>query len=389
MKYIGRFFDGKELHENAEIEINDSTGTIEYFEDTKNSDPRYQDITFLPGLIDVHIHFFGTARNSLLDWVTTSDVLLTIRSINDANNLLLSGFTTVRTLGDKVSLDMSKAEKLGMIKSPRIISAGYSLAITGGNDDPKFFSQEIAKNVSYSYYCDGPWECKKAVRMNLRNGAEVIKAYASTSFVGGGSIRDELTVEELKAIADESHKALVRAAAHAYGASAIENTIEAGFDTVEHGLGLTEDLADLMAKKGIFYVPTLSAYKIHREDTNPIRDAMIKQHFEKEVKLAQESDVKIATGTDFVGSDLEPHGKNYLEILYLSEIIGSEEALKSATSIAAECLGRNDIGVLEKGRKADIIAVKGNPLKDVSLLRPDNIVLVLKNGKVEKDKTTL
>ncbi len=389
MQYRGRFFDGNKLHENAEIGINDSTGVIEYLEDSKNSDPRYKDVTFIPGLIDVHMHFFGTAHHSLLEWVTTSDVLLTIRSINDANNLLYAGFTTVRTLGDKVSLDMSKAEKLHMIKSPRIISAGYSLAITGGNDDPKMFGQDIASKLSYSYYCDGPWECRKAVRMNLRNGAEVTKAYASTSFVGGGSIRDELSIEELKAIVDESHRAKIKATAHAYGSSAIWNTIEAGLDSIDHGLGLTEDQAESIAKKGIYYVPTLSAYKAPKEDTNAVRDAMIKHHLEKEVKLAQESGVKIACGTDFVGCDSEPLGSNYLEIEYLSEIIGIENALKSATSIAAQCLGRDDIGVLEKGRKADMIAVRGDPLKNVSLLKPQNVALVLKEGKTQKDNLTL
>ncbi|EQB65538.1 MAG: hypothetical protein AMDU3_IPLC00002G0175 [Thermoplasmatales archaeon I-plasma] len=384
MRYSGRIFDGVSLWENAEIEIDETSGLIEYIEDVKNVEEKYKGLTFLPGLIDTHMHFFGTASYSLLDWVTTSDVLLTIRSVNDARRLLNAGFTTVRTMGDKVSLGMSKAEKAGILYSPRIVSSGFSLAETGGNDDPKMLDLETAARVSYSYYCDGPWECRKAVRKNLRNGAESIKVYASTSFVGGGLIKDELTTEELQAISDEAHRVRLKAASHAYGASAIDNTIEGGFDSVEHGLGLTEEAAEKMLKRKIFYVPTLAVYNRKREDVNPYRDEIIKRHLEKEVNIAFNSGVKIATGTDYVGSDNEPHGNNYIEALLLSKYVGPLEALKSATSISAECLGRPELGFLSKGKVADMIAVRGDPTTDISLLRPENIVLVIKNGKVQK-----
>jgi imidazolonepropionase-like amidohydrolase len=384
MRYSGRIFDGVSLWENAEIEIDETSGLIEYIEDVKNVEEKYKGLTFLPGLIDTHIHFFGTASYSLLDWVTTSDVLLTIRSVNDARRLLNAGFTTVRTMGDKVSLGMSKAERAGILYSPRIVSSGFSLAETGGNDDPKMFDLETAAKVSYSYYCDGPWECRKAVRKNLRNGAESIKVYASTSFVGGGLIKDELTTEELQAISDEAHRVRLKAASHAYGASAIDNTIEGGFDSVEHGLGLNEEAAEKMLKRKMFYVPTLAVYNRKREDVNPYRDEIIKKHLDKEVKIAFNSGVKIACGTDYVGSDNEPHGNNYIEVFLLSKYVGPLEALKSATSISAECLGRPELGFLSKGKVADMIAVRGDPTTDISLLRPDNIVLVIKNGKVQK-----
>jgi len=385
MHFRAKLFDGTELKESAEFEVNEISGLIEYVEDTKNIDEKYKDLTFLPGLIDTHIHFFGSENYSLIDWVITSDVLLTIRSVQDAYRLLNAGFTTVRTMGDKVSLDMSKAEKQGILYSPRIISSGFSLAQTGGNDDPKMFDLDTAARISYSYYCDGPWECRKAVRKNIRNGAEAIKAYASSSFVGGGIIKDEFTVEELKAISDEAHRTHVKAAAHAYGASAIDNAIEGGFDSIEHGLGLTEELAEKIAKKNICYVPTLAVYNIERKDSTPYRNEIIKRHFEKEVKLAYEVGAKIACGTDYVGSDNEPHGQNYIEILLLSKQIDKIDALRSATSVAVECLGRPDIGSIQKGMKADIIAVRGDPTVDLSVLKPENVVLVIKNGKVQKN----
>ncbi|MGC8516060.1 MAG: amidohydrolase family protein [Thermoplasmata archaeon] len=386
MRYSGRIFDGVNLWEKAEIEIDGPSGLIEYVEDTKNVDGKYKGLTFLPGLIDTHIHFFGTANYSLLDWVITSDVLLTIRSVHDAQRLLNAGFTTVRTMGDKVSLDMNKAEKAGILYSPRIISSGFSLAETGGNDDPKMLDLETAARVSYSYYCDGPWECRKAVRKNLRNGAESVKVYASTSFVGGGFIKDELTTEELQAISDEAHRVHLKAASHAYGASAIDNTIEGGFDSVEHGLGLTEEAAEKMLKRKMFYVPTLAVYNRERADVNPYRDEIIKRHLDKEIKLAFDSGVKIACGTDYVGSDNEPHGNNYIEAFLLSKYVGPLEALKSVTSVSAECLGRPELGSLSKGKVADMIAVRGDPTSDISLLKPENVVFVIKNGKVQKNE---
>lgn len=378
MELKGRVFDGTEMHENAVVSFQEESGLIDYVEDARGSPSA--DYTILPGLIDTHIHFFGTNNHNLMDWVLTPVSLLTVRAVNEARNLLEAGFTTVRTLGDKVSLGMSRAEKEGSLVGPHIVSAGFSIAETGGNDDPKSLAPESAAEVSYSYYCDNPWDCRKAVRLNLRNGAEATKAYASRSFVGGGQIKPELTVEELSAIADETHRASMKAAAHAYGEQAILNALHADFDSIEHGLGLTEDLAEIMAKKGIFYVPTLSVYKKQRHDTVPYRDRLIERHVTREVQIAVNSGVRIASGTDFVGTPEDPHGMNYREIVHLSEIMGNTNAIRAATSDAAQCLGLELSGVLKKGYHADVIAVKGNPISDISALDPENVLLVAKNG---------
>jgi len=330
----------------------------------------------------------GTGTYSVQDWSLTSDVILTINSINDAKKILMGGFTTVRTLGDKVSADMSKAERKGLILSPRIISAHYSLAETGGDDDLKQLNSELpidcARQVAYSYFCDGPWECRKAVRLNLRKGAEVTKIYSSSSFAGGGKVKDELTVEEISAISDESHRVGLKVASHAYGESAILNSIEGNVDTIEHGLGLTDDAAEKMVKKKMFYVPTLAAY-VSLIGEDPYKDQWIKRHLEKEVKLAFDNGIKIVTGTDYVGSVKEPHGQNYKELVYLSEIIGAENSLQAATSNAADALGLNDRGRIKKNYVADLIAVKGNPLENIELLNPDNVLFVMKEGKIVKN----
>ncbi len=391
MIFRGRTFDGKRLIENAQFGVDEGNGIIEYIEEgTKSSamigDKKLeiQDITFLPGLVDTHIHFFGTGNHSLNDWVLTDEVTVTIRSIEDSRNLLNAGFTTVRTLGDKVSVSMSRAERANLLYGPRIVSANFSLSETGGNDDPRSLPLDFAQRVSYSYYCDSPWECRRAVRMNIREGADTIKAYSSSSFAGGGKVKNQLTVEELSAIADESHIAGVRAASHAYGESAIENTISAGFDSVEHGLGLTEDLAIEMKKRDMFYTPTMATYMRNLSSGNATRDETIKRHLEKEVGIALDAGVKITAGTDYVGSVGE-HGTNYREIAYISSITGNETALKSGTSLAAECIGLKNVGLISKGFVADLIAVRGNPVLDIESLNPNNVLLVIKKGKVVKN----
>lgn len=395
LKFRGRLFDGEKVLENAEILVDSETGKFAAVEESKNKselvnekNPIVKNITFLPGLIDAHIHFMGTGTYSVQDWSLTSDVILTINSINDAKKILMGGFTTVRTLGDKVSADMSKAERKGLILSPRIISAHYSLAETGGDDDLKQLNSELpidcARQVAYSYFCDGPWECRKAVRLNLRKGAEVTKIYSSSSFAGGGKVKDELTVEEISAISDESHRVGLKVASHAYGESAILNSIEGNVDTIEHGLGLTDDAAEKMVKKKMFYVPTLAAY-VSLIGEDPYKDQWIKRHLEKEVKLAFDKGIKIVTGTDYVGSVKEPHGQNYKELVYLSEIIGAENSLQAATSNAADALGLNDRGRIKKNYVADLIAVKGNPLENIELLNPDNVLFVMREGKIVKN----
>lgn len=392
MIFRGRTFDGTRLMENAEFKVSDETGLIEYLEESRNSaevangkEIQNKEVTFLPGLIDTHIHFFGTGNHSLNDWVLTDKVIVTIRSVEDSRNLLNAGYTTVRTMGDKVSIAMSKAERMNLLFGPRIMSAGFSLAETGGNDDPRNFELDFAQKISYSYYCDSPWECRRAVRMNLRDGAESIKAYSSTSFAGGGKVKNQLTLEELSAIADESHKGLVTAASHAYGESAINNSVLAGFNSIEHGLGLTERLAEEMKKRGTFYVPTMSTYVGSENSGNATRNEMIKKHLDKEVKLAMDTGVKIAAGTDFVGSSDDPHGMNYKEISFISSVTGPEIALRSGTSMAADCIGLGNVGRISRDHIADIIAVKGNPMINIESLNPKNVVLVMKGGRVVKD----
>jgi len=335
----------------------------------------------LPGLIDAHLHFFGSHRHSLMDWVVVPETLTALRGVADLEQLLRAGFTAVRDLGSKAGSYLSLAEREGLIEGPRIISASKSLAQTGGDDDPTLLPLHVAQELSYSYYSDGPWDCRKAVRKVLRDGAEVVKVYASSSFAQGGKVRAQFTVEELKAIVEEAHSAGLKVAAHAYGEEAMSNVVEATVDSIEHGIGLTPEIAKGIKEKGIYYVPTISIYLTPNPNRPAESAALVKRHCTEDMKIAKEFGFKIVSGSDYTGDTLR-HGENYREIVGLAGLIGNREALTAATATAADCLGLTTTGRIEKGYDADLVVVKGNPLNDIEALAPNNMTHVIRKGKL-------
>src|SRR5579872_2179493 len=344
----GRVFDGFVTYENASVVIDTEKGIISgfgergSFEEPKDSKIiSLEGLTAMPGLIDSHVHFFGTGKTSgLLEWALVPESLAVLRSVHDARLLLRAGFTTVRELGTKGGTFLAQAADEKVFPSPRIVSCARALAQTGCDDDPTILPVEMAQKLaSYSYFCDGPWESRKAVRMAIREGAKVIKLYASGGFSQGGHIRTNFTQEEIRAIVEEAHKTGLKVAAHAYGEEALINSIEAGADSIEHGLGLTSKIAKQMSAKGTYYVPTLVAYlKTKPKENVDVRNAIQKQLTE-EVTIARENNVKVVMGSDIVGDSERPHGRNYEEIKEESKFLGNQGALVSATSEAADCLG--------------------------------------------------
>lgn len=383
MIITGEVFDGERFIGTKTIVIE---GRI--IKEVKSPEGESQGI-ILPGLIDAHVHFFGVKEDKLLTWNITPEGLSVARSFKDMINLLAAGFTAVRDLGSKSAIFLSKAEKEGYIPGPRVIASGYSLAETGGNDDPVDLPIDMAQRLSYSFYCDSPWECRKAVRLAIRQGAEVIKIYASGAFSQGGYPKPSMTVEDIKAIVDEAHRAGLKVASHAYGEEAISNSIEGGVDSIEHGLGLTEELAEEIKKKGIFYVPTLATYakelriREMEEEVAAKRKALIDKHLKEDVKIAAEKGVKIVAGTDYVGSPERKHGENYKEIVLLSQFLGLERALLSATSIAADCLGVK-MGRIKEGYEANLVLLK--KLEAAEDLNPENVIKVVRKGKTYDTK---
>jgi imidazolonepropionase-like amidohydrolase len=391
----GRVFDGKSMHERSTVAFDSESGLITAFGERASFDNKVeakkigefgQDYTILPGLIDAHVHFFGSKGEGILNWATTPGSLAALRSVSDLKRLLYSGFTAVRELGTKNGVQLATAAEEGAFDSPTIISCSRAIVQTGGDDDPPDLPLKIAQELaSYSYFCDGPWECRRAVRKVVRDGGKVVKIYASGGFAQGGRVRLQFTVEEIKAIADEAHRAGLKVAAHAYGEEALLNAIEGGADSIEHGLGLTDRTANIIAERGIYYVPTMVTYRQMKPSANKAREEMVKKHLSEDLNIAREHKVKVAMGSDIVGDGARPHGRNYKEIVEEAAFLGNEGALEACTFRAAECLGINS-GKIQPGTDADIIVVRGNPLDNIEALAPENILIVIKAGTLRLDR---
>jgi imidazolonepropionase-like amidohydrolase len=309
------------------------------------------------------------------------DTLAVLRGAGDLRRLLYAGFTAVRELGTKGGVHLAQAVAEGSIDGPEVVSCARALAQTGEDDDPPAFPLKLAQELaSYTYFCDGPWECRRAVRMVARDGGRVVKFYASGAFSRGGRVKPNFTKEETTAIVDESRRLGLRVAAHAYGEEAIGRSIGCGVDSIEHGLGLTSSLAAEMKKKGIYYVPTLVTYA--RPGYKNRYQEMVKRHLSEDMQIAKEKGVKVVMGSDIVGDAARPHGRNYEEIVEEAKFLGNKEALIAATSRAAECLGLEKCGRLEAGFRADAVVVRGNPLREIQALAPENVVHVLKSGNL-------
>ena len=352
-------------------------------------------LTIIPGLIDSHVHFFGSKAYDLMAWVTAPETLVALRSVSQLRKLLMAGFTTVREMGSKGGAHLARAIMEGVIEGPTLLSCGRSLGQTGGDDDPTILPLHIAHELSYSYFCDGPWECRKAVRKVVRDGADFVKVYAAT----GSTIepytapwfhlRRQFTVEELKAIVDEAHDVGLKVAGHAIGEDSLRNVVEAGVDSIEHGMALTAEIAQEIKRKNIYYTPTLSVLLTNPSLVSFVKEVekpdtlYVRRHVTSDMQLAKEYELKVVCGTDFGGTDEQPHGQNYQEIVSIAKYLGNKEALIAATSRAAECCGLQNTGRIRKGFDADIVVVRGNPLNDIEALAPANIVNVIKRGRLQ------
>jgi len=393
----GDVFDGKEFFENGIVVVDQEEGVIrEAGRESEVDQPAGakvvggEGMTVMPGLIDTHLHFFGSRAYDLGTWVGVPETLAVLRSIPQLKALLNAGFTTVRDMGSKGGAFLSRGVREGLIEGPTVLSCGHSLGQTGGDDDPTNLPLHIAQELSYSYFGDGPWELRKAVRKVLREGADFVKVYAATGSTPAGfssPTRVQLTVEELKAIVDEAHRAGIKVAGHAIGEASLANVIEAGVDSIEHGMDLTPELAAQIKKKGIFYCPTLGIFLTSPrfaaviDDPNAEDPYNIRRHVNSDMQLAKEYELDVVSGTDFGGTDAQPHGGNHIEIGAIAKHLGNKGAIISATSRAATCSGLTSVGQIKGGFDADIIVVRGNPLKDIEALAPTNVTAVFKKGK--------
>jgi imidazolonepropionase-like amidohydrolase len=349
------------------------------------------DETCMPGLIDTHTHVLLQGDITATDYdeqlLKQSPEYRTIVGTVNALRALEYGFTTIRDLETEgagyADVDIKRAIEKGVIPGPRMQVATRAMDVTGA-----YPLQGYAPNVpvpSGVQVVDGVEGGRKAVREQISHGADWIKVYSDRGYyVRADNVLDDIptfTLDELRAIVDEAHRERHRVASHAMALEGVHNSVEAGVDTIEHGNYIAEEDLKTMAARGIYYVPTIyvGAYVAEgrAQEGHPVWVKMVSIH-EDTFRRALKAGVKIAFGTDAGGFDWKINPAK--EFAYMVKWgMTPEEALRSATSRAAELLGMGDqLGTVEEGKYADIVAVRGDPLSDVTLL--EKVSFVMKGG---------
>jgi len=345
--------------------------------------------TVLPGLVDSHTHLSSdrAGNESLAAAMTDSLPLNSYETQWNGMKTLRAGFTTVRNLGDEKGkvLAYKEAIRRGWVQGPRILDAGESISTTGGHMDSRVgIADDLHPAIATENLCDGADDCRRAVRRQVGRGADVIK-FATTGGVNSGTgLATRMFEDEARALIDTAHAYGRKVAVHAHGLEGVKLAVRLGADSIEHGTMIDEETAKLMARNGTFYVPTLSTVNgyLERLAANPnAYPPAIKAQIDwrigitgKSLKIAYPLGVRIAYGTD---AGVSKHGRNADEFELLVKFgMPAAEAIKAATVNAAALLGlEKEIGTLEVGKSADIIAVDGDPLADVRALKAMKFVM--------------
>ena len=354
--------------------------------------------TVLPGLMDMHTHLSGESnKKKYLERYTKNLDDYAYQSIIFAEKTLFAGFTTVRDLGGPINNSLRDAIKNGLLPGPRIFSAGQAIATTGGHADPtNGMKYELMGDPGPSSgVINGAIEAAKAVRHQYKRGSDLIKITATGGVLslGKSGQNPQFSEEEIRAIVETATDYNMHVAAHAHGPEGIKRAVRAGVRSIEHGTLMDQESLLLMKEYGTYYVPTISAGEFVSTKAKDVgyypelirkKAELIGPKIKKSFKKALEGNVKIAFGTD---SGVSLHGENAKEFVYMVEQgMKPLDAIKSATINSAKLLGvETDLGSLEIGKIADIVAVKGNPLDDISLLQ--KTFFVMKNGRIYKNIT--
>jgi imidazolonepropionase-like amidohydrolase len=351
----------------------------------------------LPGLIDSHVHLDSDAGGeaALVEGVTSSPALDALRAQWNGMKTLNAGFTTVRNLGDRsgATLALRDAVARGWVTGPRIVDACRSISVTSGHmDATNSMAEDLHSSIGQDNLCDGPDSCRRAVRLQVRRGVDVIKI-ATTGGVNsriGAGLGQQMFAEEAKAVVEAARLHGKKVAVHAHGTDGINVALAAGADSIEHGTMPNDETLKLFRSSNAYYVPTLSTVNGYRERlaANPNAyppDVLEKVKWRLEVtgkalEKAVPAGVKIAFGTD---AGVSKHGRNADEFeLMVQHGMTPATAIVAATTNAAALLGVKDIGALRPGFHADLIAVAGDPLADVKALK--TVDFVMKGGAVVK-----
>ena len=358
--------------------------------------------TVLPGLIDCHTHMGSRAdRYNEIYRFKDSPFSSAFAATVHARKTLEAGFTTVRDVGSKpfLAVDLRNSINEGLIPGPRIVASGPGISITGGHGDLNSYSPQTSVHMFPAerdfQIADGVDQVRHTVRAQVKYGVDVIKILATGGVLSKGDMpgAPQYTLEELKAAADEAHMAGRKIAAHAHGTQGIKNAILAGIDSIEHASLIDEEGIRLAKEHGTYLVMDIynddyllnKAPEFGLAQENVEKEKMVgrlqRENFEKAFKAG----AKMAFGTD---AGVYPHGDNAKQFFYMVKFgMTPAQAIRTATSSAADLIGRaKDVGTIEPGKYADIIAVTGDPLADVRAL--ENVGFVMKGGEVFKDNIT-
>ncbi|MGB8259449.1 MAG: amidohydrolase family protein [Terracidiphilus sp.] len=354
----------------------------------------------LPGLIDCHTHLEARADRYDPIWdVRETPFQGGFNGVVNANKTLQAGFTSVRDVGSQpfFAVDLRRAIDEGLFPGPRVVASGPPLSITGGHGDMNGFAPGVENRMypderGYSLV-DGPEAVRHAVRAQIKYGVDLIKLMATGGVLSAGDKpgAEQLTYEEMKMAVDEAHRTGRKVAAHAHGAQGIKDAVRAGVDSIEHGSLIDQEGIELMKAHGTYLVAD-----IYNDDYilgKAVEFGLPKENVEKERSLgrlqrenfqkAVAAGVKVAFGTD---AGVYPHGDNAKQFHYMVKFgLTPAAAIHAATSSAADLIDRaKDVGTLEAGKYADLIAVTENPLARIEAL--EHVAFVMKGGKVYKDE---
>ena len=349
-----------------------------------------RNMTVLPGLMDAHVHLTGNTDLKGHEGISESSYLATIYGVKNAKETLMAGFTTVRNVGASNYSDVALRDGIEQkaILGPTLLVSGPPLGITGGHCDSNILPAEYeykAQGVA-----DGPWEVRRKVRENKKYGVDLIKYCATGGVMSKGTNVNnrQYTLDEMKAIVDEAHTLGMKVAAHAHGLQGIRMAIEAGVDSIEHSSLIDQETVNFAISKGVFLAMDIyvSDYILGEGAKNGIpeysleKERIVGKKQRENFKMAFESGAKMAFGTD---AGIYPHGKNARQFKYMVQWgMTPIEAIQASTINTAELFGLNNIGEIKESFDADIVAVMGNPLDDITLL--ENIDFVMKEGQIIK-----
>lgn len=347
--------------------------------------------TLLPGLMDMHVHLNSDAEDNFLAAKGNSVPRQTVKAVKNAQKTLMAGFTTVRNLGASgyAVIGVRDGINAGEVPGPRIWAAGHSISITGGHCDDNFSPPE-AKSISGGV-ADGPWAVRAKVRENIKYGANTIKVCATGGVFSKGTKVgiQQLTEEEIKAAVDEAHLRGLIAAAHAHGTSGIKAAIRAGIDSIEHCSFLDDEAIKMALKHGTYmscdiynteYTLAFGASNgVPEENIN--KERMVSKAQRESFRKATKAGVKMVFGSD---AAIYPHGDNGKQFSRMVTYgMTPMQAIQAATINSATLLQQQDsLGQIKSGYLADIVAVDGNPIKNISLM--ENVSFVMKDGVIYK-----